>query len=336
MVCTLLANKPNGNRPNRQLILQELQYHADMSLNINLEDAQLFIRVVELGTLSAAARERDVPVSQVTRALARLEARCGVRLLHRSTHGLSLTDEGDLFQSAARRMLETAEVLHSELTGKLAGPSGWVRVSVSSVIAQALITPSLPSLYQHHPQLHLDILADDRIVDMAREGVDIAIRTGSPAGDTLVAREIGKLSRALYASPAYLRTHGEPRGVEDLAGHHLIGNSASLVLNQWRLGRGREATTLHVSGHTRTDNTAVALSLVREGVGIGRVVNIVAGPLVARGELVPVLADLTAETPVPVYAVMLHERQRLPKMRACIDHWAAWLTSAAFNPTVSA
>ncbi|MCK6432353.1 MAG: LysR family transcriptional regulator [Burkholderiaceae bacterium] len=307
-----------------------------MSLNINLEDAQLFIRVVELGTLSAAARERDVPVSQVTRALARLEARCGVRLLHRSTHGLSLTDEGDLFQSAARRMLETAEVLHSELTGKLAGPSGWVRVSVSSVIAQALITPSLPSLYQHHPQLHLDILADDRIVDMAREGVDIAIRTGSPAGDTLVAREIGKLSRALYASPAYLRTHGEPRGVEDLAGHHLIGNSASLVLNQWRLGRGREATTLHVSGHTRTDNTAVALSLVREGVGIGRVVNIVAGPLVARGELVPVLADLTAETPVPVYAVMLHERQRLPKMRACIDHWAAWLTSAAFNPTVSA
>ena len=164
-----------------------MQYHGDMDLNLNLDDVRLFIRVVELGTLSAAARERDVPVSQVTRALARLEARCGVRLLHRSTHGLSLTDEGDLFQSAARRMLETAEVLHSELTGKLAGPSGWVRVSVSSVIAQALIAPSLPSLYERHPQLHLDILADDRVVDMAREGVDIAIRTGSPASDTLVA-----------------------------------------------------------------------------------------------------------------------------------------------------
>lgn len=312
-----------------------MQYHAEMAdvLNLNLDDARLFIRVVELGTLSAAARERDVPVSQVTRALARLEASCGVRLLHRSTHGLSLTDEGDLFQSAARRMLETAEVLQSELTGKLAGPSGWVRVSVSSVIAQALITPSLPSLYERHPQLHLDILADDRVVDMAREGVDIAIRTGSPASDTLVAREIGKLSRGLYASPAYLKTHGWPRHVDDLGKHRLIGNSASPALNQWQLGRGREATTLQVSGHTRTDSTAVVLSLVREGVGIGRVVNIVAGPLVARGDLVPVLADLTAETPVPVYAVMLHERQRLPKMRACIDHWAAWLAAATFNPT---
>lgn len=310
-----------------------MQYHGDMDLNLNLDDVRLFIRVVELGTLSAAARERDVPVSQVTRALARLEARCGVRLLHRSTHGLSLTDEGDLFQSAARRMLETAEVLHSELTGKLAGPSGWVRVSVSSVIAQALIAPSLPSLYERHPQLHLDILADDRVVDMAREGVDIAIRTGSPASDTLVAREIGELSRGLYASPAYLKNHGRPRRIDDLGKHRLIGNSASPALNEWQLGRGRDATTLHVSGHTRTDNTAVVLSLVREGVGIGRVVNIVAGPLVARGELVPVLEELAAETPVPVYAVMLHERQRLPKMRACTDHWAAWLAAAPFNPS---
>ena len=117
---------------------------------MDLDDTALFVRIVELGTLSAAARERDVPVSQVTRALARLEAQCGVRLLHRNTHGLSLTDEGDTFLAHARRLLDTANELRSELSGKLAGPSGWVRTSVSTITAQTVIVPSLPSLYERH------------------------------------------------------------------------------------------------------------------------------------------------------------------------------------------
>jgi DNA-binding transcriptional LysR family regulator len=319
-----------GNAAPCQSVLQYLQYHPAMSpLDLNLDDAALFVRTVELGSLSAAARERNAPVSQVTRALARLEARSGVRLLHRSTHGLSLTDEGDLFLAAARRMLETATVLQAELSGKLAGPSGWVRVSVSSITAQSIIVPSLGALYKRHPQLHLDILAEDRVVDMAREGVDVAIRTGSPAGDTLVARQIGTLTRDLYASPAYLRRHGRPRSVQDLQAHHLIGNSANPALNQWTLGRGREATTLQVNGDTRTDNTAIVLSLVLAGVGIGRIVSIVAQPLVAAGQLVPVLPELSSDQALPVYAVMLQERHRLPKIRACIDHWAAWLQQQA-------
>lgn len=294
---------------------------------MDLNDTALFVRIVELGTLSAAARERNVAVSQVTRALARLESACGVRLLHRTTHGLSLTDEGDTFLAHARRLLDTAAELQSDLSGKIAGPSGWVRVSVSTIMAQSIIVPSLNALYDRHPQLHVEIAADDRIVDMAREGVDIAIRTGTPASDTLVALPIGHLRRSLYAAPAYVARHGLPADAAALQQHRLIGNSASPSLNQWQLGAGRDAVEVAVRGHTRTDNTAVVLSLVQHGVGIGRIIDLVAAPLAATGALVPVLPGLRHPEAVPVYAVMLQERQRLPKLRACIDHWAGWLTS---------
>ncbi len=173
-------------------------------MQLQLDDVALFTRIAELGTLSAAARERDVPVSQVTRALVRLEASAKVRLLHRSTHGLSLTDEGDTFLAYARRLLDTTAELSSELTGKLSGPSGWVRISVSPLLAQTVIAPSLSTLYARYPELHIDLCADDRMADMARDGIDIAIRTGTPNGDTLVARQIGSNRRALYAAPSYL------------------------------------------------------------------------------------------------------------------------------------
>ncbi len=320
---TLGKTDTRGNALHRQTVLQKPQYHAPM----DLDDAALFLRIVDLGTLSAAARERQVPVSQVTRALARLEARWGARLLHRSTHGLSLTAEGDTLASHARRLIDIEAELTSELSGRRAGPSGWVRVSVSTITAQALLVPTLPSLHERHPQLHVELAADDRNVDMAREGVDIAIRTGAHASETLVARQISQFTRRLYASASYARDHGLPGHPDELEAHRLIGHSGIAALNVWRLARGREARALTVRGHTRTDNTAVALSMVLHGLGIGRVIDIVAEPLVASGALVPVLPEWSTDAPVPVYAVMLQERHRLPKIRACIDHWAQCLAA---------
>ncbi len=310
-------------------------------MQLNLTDAALFIRVAELGTLSAAARERNEPVSQISRAVARMESALGVRLLHRSTHGLSLTDEGDTFLAHARRMLDIAAEMDSELSGKLAGPSGTVRVAVSPILAQMVIAASLPALYERYPQLRIDIAADDRPVDLARDGIDIAIRAGVDVMDTLVAKQIGMHSRNLYASPAYLNQFGIPATPSDLAAHRLITNSASQSLNRWPFstsettapgttapGSGKKSDTvfMHVKGHTRADNTAVILSLVLADVGIGRLNDLLASPLVARGQLVQVLGKYTTDERIPVYAVTLKERHRLPKIRACIEYWEECFT----------
>lgn len=296
-------------------------------MNLQLDDVATFVRVVELGTLSAAAREREVPVSQITRALSRLEAVCGVRLLHRTTHGLSLTDEGQGFLAHARRLLDTAAELQGDLADRKGGPSGWVRVSVSPIIAQAMIAPGLAGLYRRHPQLHLDIAADDRMADMAREGIDVAIRTGTPHSDTLVAREIGHLTRALYAAPAYIAEHGMPRVPEDLTRHRIVVNTVHASAHRWAIGTDRAAEEVVVRGHTRTDNTAVVAALVLNGVGIGRIIDLVAAPLVRSGALLPVLPGQILTPAFPVYAVMLQERQRLPKIRACVDYWAQWIAA---------
>jgi len=294
-------------------------------LGLNLADVALFVRTVEQGSLSAAARERNAPVSQVTRALVRLEQACRARLLHRSTHGIGLTDEGAAFLPQARRMLEAAEEFASEIDGRIAGPRGWVRISVSTVLAQAVIAPGVPGLHERHPGLHLDISADDRLADMARDRIDIAIRTGAPASENLVARPIGQLTRSLYAAPAYARRHGLPATPEELVRHRLIGNGAVPSLNQWTYGPGEQV--LSVQGHTRTDNTAVTVSLLVAGAGIGRIVDLVAAPLVKTGALVPVLAGRFGTQPVPMFAVMLQERHRLPKIRACVDYWAQWMAA---------
>lgn len=290
---------------------------------MHLDDLQLFVRIAELGTLSAAAREIHAPVSQVTRALARLETALGTRLMHRSTHGLSLTDEGDACLAQARRMLELRETLHAELAPRRTQARGWVRVGTSALMAQAVIAPSLPSLYARHPAVHIDLHTDDRVVDMAREGIDVALRTGDVHGDHLVARQVGLASRSLYAAPSYLARHGQPQHPEDLAQHHLIEVSHAPKMNVWPRSDGQPS--VQVQGATRVDQTAVMLSLVQQGVGISRVLDAAARPLVASGHLVPVLSGQFEQDAIPIYAVMLKERHRLPKVRACVAHWEEWL-----------
>lgn len=324
----MLAALPRaGNLPGRNSVLRFLQKQPTLlPMRLRLDDLALFTRIVDLGTLSAAARELNVPVSHVTRSLARLEATCGACLLRRSTHGLSLTDEGDTMLAYGRRLLDTAAELSGELSGKVSGPSGWVRVSVSLVVAETVVAPSLAGLYERHPQLHVDLTADDRVVDLARYGVDIAIRTGELANDNLIARKIGHFSRTLVASPRYLKRFGKPTTVADLDQHRVITYTANPQMNIWPLRSGGQNRAYHARGHTRSDNIIMTLALVRQGVGIGRVMDLLALPLIKRGELVPLLQDQIDSQRVPIHALMLQERHRLPKIRACIEYWAEWLS----------
>ncbi|RYY52015.1 MAG: LysR family transcriptional regulator [Comamonadaceae bacterium] len=297
--------------------------------DLHLDDLHLFTRVAQRGTLSAVARERAVPVSQISRTLARIEKACGARLIHRSTHGLSLTAEGQTFHAHCLRMLETLDALEGEFAGGADEVRGLVRVTASSVVAQHRLVPSLAGLHARHPQLRVELVAGDAMLDLARDGIDIAVRTASavhPLADTVVARRIGTLARGLYATPAYLAMAGTPNHPDELASHRLITNSLVTPLNQWPFVVDGADQVVAAVGHWRTNDTNLAATMVLQGLGIGRLATMVAEPLVRQQQLVPVLAAfLDARTDVPVYAVTASHRHRLPKIRACIDYWAEWL-----------
>lgn len=289
-----------------------------------LDDLRLFCRIAQLGSLSAVARERNVPVSQISRLLQRIEAAYGVRLVHRSTHGLSLTPEGERFHESAERIAGELDELDAELHGQTQAVSGLVRVAMSAMVAEHLMVPSLQALLAQHPALRIDLRVEDRVVDMAREGIDIAIRTGEPTSELWVLRRLGQLSRRLYASPDYVARHGLPDSMQTLAQHQLITHSAHPALNRWQLARDGLQHGITAQGQLMADNSATQAAMALAGLGIARMVSMVGEPLVAQGRLVPVLPAWHGPDRMLVSAVMLAERHRLPKVRACVDYWVAW------------
>ena len=295
---------------------------------LTLDDFALFTRVAALGSLSAAARERDAPVSQVSRALSRMEAQVGARLLHRSTHGLSLTPEGDTLREHALQLLATGAALADDLARSSAEIGGTVRVALSAAMADYVIAPSLAGLAQRHPRLSIDLRVSDALVDMVHDGVDLAIRTGVVA-DTLVARPLSEHSRRLYASPAYLRRRGKPRTPADLAQHSLITNSMASSFNVWPFIVDGKPWRLEPQGQYRCESSSVMIRMALEGLGITRGNDLIVAPLVQQGLLVTVLDKFVDHQPIPINAVLLPERQRAPRVRACVDYWLQWFGTMA-------
>jgi DNA-binding transcriptional LysR family regulator len=219
----------------------------------------------------------------------------------------------------------TLDELEGEFASHKGEPRGTVRVAASSVIAQYELVPSLPALAARHPHLKVELLVGDRLVDMAREGIDIAIRTVQQLPETVVARRIGTLGRALYAAPSYVAAHGLPAKPDELAGHELVTNNAVTLLNEWPFKSRGRSTVFTAEGRWRTSDTNMAASMVLQGLGIGRLATLVGDALVREKRLVPVLRSFVDLGPVPIYAVTSGTvRHRLPKIRACLDHWAAW------------
>jgi DNA-binding transcriptional LysR family regulator len=291
---------------------------------MDLDDLHTFIRVTELGSLSGAARERDVPVSQISRSLARLEALHKVRLLHRSTHSLSLTEAGQSLLEHGKRMLENYAQFEEDVHLG-AQVTGTVQLGVSAAMAQYVIIPSLAALAKQHPQISIELHVDDRVVDMAQQGIDLTIRTGDPGSEALVARKIGEHGRRLYATPGYIAEHGMPHSLEELQQHRLISSSVQPLLNRWPfLIKGQHVT--HIArGHYRANSTGMMMTMALAGLGIVRGNTAICEPMVARGQLVRVMDELVECVTVPIQAVMLQERHRAPKIRACIDFFAQWL-----------
>jgi DNA-binding transcriptional LysR family regulator len=292
---------------------------------MNLDDVALFTRVAELGSLSAAARERDAPVSWVSRAITRLEALHKVRLLHRSTHGLSLTEPGLALLEHGKKMLLNLADLEAEFATNQAQISGTVHIGISPAMASYVVVPSLHALAIQHPKLTVELHVDDRAIDIARQGLDFAIRTGPLGSDNLVARQIGQHGRKLYAAPSYLKQHGTPRSLADLDTHSIITNSVIPVFNRWPFNVNGQAILLQPRGQYRASSSGIMMTMALQGLGIMRGNTAICDPLVRSGQLVYVLDGLVDSPVVPINAVMLQERHRSPKVRACIDFFAQWL-----------
>ncbi len=300
--------------------------------NLNLDDFSLFVQIAAAQSLSVVARERNVAASHVSKALARIEAECKLRLAHRTTHSLSLTDEGEVFLEYAQHIVDEHRQMQGSLGGRSKSVSGTVRISVSQLLAEHLLIERLAGLRTLHPDLSVDLHIDDRMVSMAQEGIDIAVRAGVPPAETLIARPLGKHGRALYAAPAYLKKQGTPRTPADLMSHTLIGNTAVPTHNQWDFLVDGIHTCVTVRGQMRVNSSAAVVSLALAGAGIARINDVVGRRLVEQGRLKPVLERYGVPGEHLIYAVILAERHRAPKIRATMDYLQTCFSAFAMPP----
>ncbi len=287
--------------------------------NLSLDDFALFIEVAAAQSLSKVARTRQVAASHVSRHFARIEAQCQLRLAHRTTHSLSLTGDGEVFLEIARRIVQEHAQLRGSMGARSQAITGTVRISISQLFAQYVVIGRLAELRAAHPDLQIDLHISDALVNMAYEGIDIAVRAGLPPADTVIARNLGSHGRALYAAPGYLKKHGMPRVVDDLKAHSLITNSAVAAHNRWQFSSKGQTIEEQVQGQIRVNSSAAVVSLALAGAGIGRINDVVGKQLVGQGLLKQVLARYCSPVQYPAYAAILAERHRAPKIRATMD-----------------
>ena len=214
-----------------------------------LQAMTTFVRVVENGSFSGAAKQLNVGQPAVSKTIAQLEDRLQVRLLLRSTHGLTPTEAGQRFYERARRAIEEANEAELEARGAGAGLSGRLRVSAATTFARLHVVPHLPAFLKANPDLEIDVILDDRVIDLVAEGVDMALRMGELPDSAAVARKLASSRRSVIATPAYLERCGIPQSPAELGSHQaLIYSQAS---SGWTFKRGSAETSVSVHGRVR-------------------------------------------------------------------------------------
>lgn len=282
-------------------------------------DLRWLVRTLDLGSFSAAARELDVAVSVVTRAVDRLEAGYGVALLRRSTHGLSATPEGLELVPEARELLTRMEDISAALSRQQGRVAGTVRLASSQEICEELLMPHLARLRARHPVLRIELVADDRVADLVTDGIDVALRSTVGHSESVVARELGTFERRLYASPDYLRQQGEPETPHDLHRHQTVTHTAQGPMVAWSFRKSGRALEVNVRSQLAANSSALVHRALVNGAGIGMLSQPLAAADVARGRLVEVLMPYACGTRHTMYAVSLPSRRSAARVRAVID-----------------
>lgn len=285
----------------------------------------LFALVVRHGSFSAASRAQDLATSVLSSAVSQLEEELGVRLLHRTTRSLSLTETGQLFHEKCVEMLAAAEMAQDMVADGSHDISGRLRISAASDVAQKIVLPALVPLARQHPRLLLDIQVDDHIVDMATQSIDLSIRSGWMRDSSLVARKLADLHEVLVASPDYLQRYGVPDSPESLRQHRIVGfkRFAEPTTLVFKNDAGRSVRVAMAPG-AMTDNVYMLHELTVQGLGIARMPSYLTQDAVNGGALVPLLTDWHLPG-AGIYAVTLKRTLQPPKVSAAIDALSAYL-----------
>lgn len=282
-------------------------------------EMDVFVRVVEAGSFSEAARLLLMTPSTISKLIARLETRLGVRLLERSTRRLALTEEGQFYYERARVLLEQLDQTEQQIAQGGAEPEGVVRVSSSVTFGTAVLEPILPAFWEAYPHITIDLSLSDEMVDLYLDRTDVAIRVGKLQISNLVARKIGETRRRIVASPGYLAKYGTPRTPEELAEHNCLGFNFRRASPVWPMREGGRLVERILTGSLIANNGDTLRRMAIAGVGIARIADYhVRGPI-ARGELVEMLADSSIGESDEIHALFRGARFLPARVRAFLD-----------------
>ncbi|MBL8743708.1 MAG: LysR family transcriptional regulator [Myxococcales bacterium] len=289
-----------------------------------IADLAVFVAVAEALGFTAGARRLGVSKAMVSVAIGRLETRLGVRLFQRTTRRLSLTEAGVDALPHAQRALAAARDAEEAARQTQAGPRGKLRVSVPMSFGLLHLVPALAEFAALYPAVSVDLALDDRVVDLVEGGFDLAIRIGTLADSSLIAKRLGKSRNVLVAAPSYLAKHRAPKRPLDLRSHAALVYSLSSTGSRWTFTRGARKETVSVSGPLRASSSLALHRAIGLGLGIGRLPTFIAGADLASGRLVEVLPEWKLADQ-GIYAVTT-TRDYLPKKtQAFIEFFQARL-----------
>ena len=290
-----------------------------------LDALTIFVAVAEQGSFIAAARRLGRSPAAVTRAVAALEDRLGIRLLNRTTRAMALTDDGARYLDSARRLLAELEDLEAGAAGEDSAPRGTLAVTAPVLFGRLHVLPVALDFLTENPAVDLRLLLLDRIVSLVDEGLDVGVRLGRLPDSSLRAIAAGSIGRAVYASPDYLARHGAPAAPQDLAGHACIAFADGATgLQRWSFGRDDAALTVGVRPRLAVNTAEAAVDAAVAGLGVTRVMTYQAAAMEQAGRLVRILRGHEPPS-VPIQLVHPAGRHLPAKVRLFVDRAVAAL-----------
>ena len=294
-------------------------------LRAGVSDTTCFVRTVDLGSFAAVGAETGLTPSGVSRIITRLESRLGVKLLHRTTRRLSLTPEGETFLAHARGILRAVEAAEAAVASTHGRARGHIRLNSGTAFAKHKLARLLPDFFAQYPDITIEVSVSDQRIDPISERVDVTIRVGPLADSELIAVRLGEVRRVIAASPHYLAAHGTPQKPADLLRHNCLLLSGFSRLSQWPLFENSKRVLIAAKGNVTSDSAELLLDLALAGTGILRLGDFLGESALTQGQLIPLLADCHDDDPQPITALLLPDRQSIPRVRALVDFLKARL-----------